>query len=276
MLNERKTENIVRSHFEDYKGSITIEEQSSDDLRIDKLLKSASKKGIGKGRPEFIITFCTNRDFIIVIECKADVSKHESPNRDKYSECAVDGVLLYTSFLAKEFDVLAIAVSGVSLKDCKVSHFLHLKEDRKATRIFGNKLLPPADYLSGYLKSPEKFRQDYSSLLAFAKTLNEKLHHFSILESQRSLLISCILIALDDEAFRSSYDKKSTPQSLADLLTNTVSEKLSEASISRDKLDKLTTQFSFINTDTSLSTKVGLLRELISEIDMNINQSSSS
>ena len=85
-------------------------------------------------------------------------------------------------------------------------------------------------------------------------------------------MISCILIALEDEAFRTSYTKKTTPKSLADFLTKTVSEKLEEANISGKKLENLNIQFGFIKTDTSLSTKDKVLKELIDEIDENINQ----
>jgi len=272
MANERKTEKIVRSHLEKYREIIHIEEQSSEIPKIDKLLKGASKKGNGKGRPEFIVTFNKNKDLLIVVECKADILKHESQTFDKFAEYAVDGVLLYASFLSKEYDVLAIAVSGESAKELKVSHFLHLKGERKAVQIFDDKLLPIQDYLNGYLKSPEKFRQDYNTLLTFTKTLNDKLHTYKILESQRSLLLSCILIALEDDAFRIAYEKKNNPKDLADFLANTVSEKLANANISREKLDNLNIQFGFIKTDTSLTTKEGLLKELIDEIDTNVNQ----
>jgi type I restriction enzyme M protein len=272
MANEKKTERIVYSHFEKSNDIIHIEEQASDIPKIDKSLKSASKKGTGKGRPEFLITYNKNADLLIVIECKAEVTKHESPNRDKFADFAVDGVLLYASYLSKDFDVLAIAVSGETKQQLKISHFLHLKNERKATEIFGDKLLSAQDYLDGYLKSPEKFRQDYNTLLEFTKKLNEKLHTYKILESQRSLLISCILIALEDDAFKTSYIKKTTPKSLADFLTKTVSEKLEEANISGKKLENLNIQFGFIKTDTSLSTKDKVLKELIDEIDENINQ----
>ncbi len=272
MANERKTERIVRSHFEKFNDIIHIEEQASDNAKIDKLLKTASKRGNGKGKPEFIITYNRNSDLIIVIECKAEITKHESLNRDKFSDFAVDGALLYASYLSKDFDVLSIAISGETKQQLKVSHFLHLKNERKATEIFGDKLLSAQDYLDGYLKSPEKFRQDYNTLLEFTKKLNDKLHTYKILESQRSLLISCILIALEDDAFKTSYDKKTTPKSLADFLTKTVSEKLEEANIGGKKLENLSIQFGFIKTDTSLSTKDKVLKELIDEIDENINQ----
>ena len=272
MANERKTERIVRSHFEKFDNIVHIDEQSSDNAKINKLLNTASKKGQGRGRPEFIITYKKNADLIIVIECKAETSKHESINRDRYADFAVDGVLLYSAYLSKDFDVLAIAASGETKENLRISHFLHLKNERKAVEIFADKLLSAQDYLDGYLKSPEKFRQDYNTLLEFTKKLNEKLHTYKILESQRSLLISCILIALEDEAFKTSYAKKTTPKSLAEFLTKTVSEKLEEANISGTRLENLNTQFGFIKTDTSLSTKEKVLKELIDEIDENINQ----
>mgnify|MGYP000897221565 CR=1 FL=1 len=130
MVNERKTEKIARDHFSKFSDDIYIEEQSSDNPKIDKLLKSASKKGGGKGFPEFIISYKTNPDLLIVVECKAKAVKHESKDRDKYSDFAVDGALLYASYLSKGFDVLAIAISGESKGVMKISHFLHLREEK--------------------------------------------------------------------------------------------------------------------------------------------------
>ena len=72
------------------------------------------------GKPEFIITFRKERpDYIIVIECKASRTKHESKTRDGYGEYAVDGVLLYSSFLSKEYDVLSVDVSGEDKNNLK-------------------------------------------------------------------------------------------------------------------------------------------------------------
>lgn len=271
MVNEKKTERIVRSHFEQYKNLIEIEEQASDIPKIDKLLKTASKKGDGKGRPEFLITFKNNPNLLVVVECKANISKHESSGRDKFSDYAVDGVLLYSSYLSKEFDILAIAVSGEDNNHLKISHFLQLKNEKKAIPIFDDKLLPAQDYLNGYLKSPEKFRQDYNALLDFAKQLNEKLHSNKIPERDRALLLSCVLIALENPAFRASYKSHKSPQNLANALVQTVINELESANIGAKKLENLNIQFSFIKTDTSLSTKDKVLRDLIDEIDENIN-----
>ncbi len=270
MPNERKTEIITREHFSKFLDFIDIEEQRSDNPKIDKLLKSASKKGGGKGYPEFIISYKTNPNLLIVIECKADVTKHESKDHDKYSEFAVDGTLLYASYLSRGFDVLAIAVSGETRQSLKVSHFLHLRDEKKAISIFGDKLLSAEDYLNGYLKSPEKFRQDYNSLLDFAKQLNEKLHTHKIPEKDRALLISCIIIALENDAFKKSYGFHNAPKDLADNLVQTVLSELKKANIKDEKLENLSIQFSFIKTDTSLSRKENVLKEIIEEIDENV------
>jgi len=273
MANERITEDIVRKHFNFYPNECTIEEQKSSTPKIDKLLKNASKKGGGKGHPEFIISSIKNNpDFIIVVECKANIAKHQSSTLDKYDEYAVDGALLYASFLSKEYDVLAIGVSGQNLKELKVSHYLYLKGERKPVPIFGNKLLDIESYINSYLKSPEKFRQDYNALLDFSRELNVELHHHKIPEKDRALLISSILIALDDKAFRKAYKEYEKPEELAKFLVDTVSNVLRKANLLEKNLKNLENQFSFIRTDTSLSTKQGVLRNLIDSIDEHINR----
>jgi type I restriction-modification system DNA methylase subunit len=268
--NERKTESLVRKHFDKFIDSIIVEEQSSDNLKIKKLLTTASKSGLGGGYPEFIIQYKNNPDFIIVVECKADITKHESANRDKYSDFAVDGALLYSSYLSKDFDVLVIAVSGETNENKKISHFLQVKGDKKAVEIFSNKLLSAEDYLTGYIKSPEKFRQDYEKLLSFSQELNEKLHGHKIVESDRSLLISCILIALENTAFSKTYKDYTEPKQLAEYLVTTVKNEFEIGNIGDAKLAILTSRFAFIKTDTSLSKKENVLRDIISDINENI------
>ena len=95
-----------------YSNKIIVEEQISNNPRIKKLLQNASKSGPGSGRPEFIIQHKELDDFLIVVECKDDIKKHESKNRDKFKDYAVDGALLYSQYLSKEYDVLSIAISG--------------------------------------------------------------------------------------------------------------------------------------------------------------------
>lgn len=125
LMNERNTENIVREHFHQDQlvktSKVIIEEQKSSIPRINKLLENASKKGNAAGKPEFIISFKDEPNLLLIVECKADIKKHESETRDRYSDYAVDGALLYSSFLSKSFDVISIAISGESKKDMKIT-----------------------------------------------------------------------------------------------------------------------------------------------------------
>ena len=103
MVNERKTERLVRNiltnkgYFED--ENIIIEEQRSDSPLIDKLLLNASKRAERAIQNLSFVQMII--PILIVIECKADIKKHESANLDKYSDFAVDGVCLYSSFYQK-------------------------------------------------------------------------------------------------------------------------------------------------------------------------------
>ncbi len=272
MINERVTENIVRTHLHnDYlfkNGQVIIEEQSSDNIKINKLLSNASKNGNGRGRPEFIIQYNENSNLIIVVECKGEVAKHKTHGGEKYKDYAVDGVLLYSSFLSKEYDVLSIAVSGDD-SNMRISHYLQLKGDQNASAIFNeDKFLSLDDYLQGYSTDEIKFNQDFQEVLKYSKTLNNKLHFLKVKESERSLLISGILIALEDKAFRSSYKLK-TPKHLSVLLVNTISEKLSN--IQSSHIKDIMTSYSFIKTHTILADKMGELTAIIDEIDDKIN-----
>jgi type I restriction-modification system DNA methylase subunit len=268
-MNERKTEQIVRRYFEKF-PDVIVEEQRSDNAKIQKLLATASKAGNGLGQPDFIIQYPHEPGFIIVIECKAEVGKHESLSRNQYKDYAVDGVLLYSAHLAKDYDVLAIAVSGQQPGKLKISHFLQLKGETKPIPTFADTMLPPQDYLEGYIKTPEKFRQDYERLLEFARELNETLQMQKIVESDRGLLLSCILIALENKGFAASYSSYNQPKQLSDYLVATVQNEFENGNIDKGKLDVLRNRFAFISTDTTLSEKKNILREIIDDVDKNV------
>lgn len=269
--NESKTTNLVRRHFEGYESEIKIEEQKSDTPRIQKLLKSASKVGTGQGYPDFIIQFNERPDFIAVIECKPDIQRHESPDHDQYEHYAVDGALLYASHLSAGFDILAIGVSGMTEQSLKVSHFLQLKGDETAEPVFSDYLLTPQDYITGYINDSRKYKSDYESLLSFAKSLNIRLHTNQVSESDRSLLISAMLIALERESFRNAYKSENDPSQLTQMVVNTVKAQLQDSGITRVRLNVLVDKFNFLNHETILQKNEGELREIIEAVDSEIN-----
>ena len=269
--NESKTENIVRSHFAAFGDAVRIEEQSSDVPIIQKALQAASKAGNGMGRPDFLIGLPDEPTLLIVVECKADRQKHQSANLDQYSDYAVDGVLLYASHLAKQFDVLGIAVSGMDERDVKVSHFLHLKNQPSALDAFGDTLLCPTEYVQGYLSNPAKYRQDFESLQRFIHDMNNRLHIHRVSESNRSLLISAILIAMERPTFKNSYLLEHSPAQLASDLVQSVEIQLKRANIGTARLEVLKQHFGFIPTETVLTTRDGVLTEIIRDIDVEVN-----
>ena len=271
MVNERVTENIVRRHFAAFSDSITIEEQGSASSRIRKLLSTASKSGSGPGYPEFVISVRDQPDLLIVVECKFDPLRHQSATLTRYEDYAVDGVLLYASHLAKDFDVLAIAVSGASIETAQISHYLHLKTDLAATEAFGDKLLPVSDYVDGYLKSPGKLRQDYDALLSFTQSLNNRLHVDKISERNRALLVSAVLIALERPSFKNGYAYETDPGSLADMIVRAVNDQMQDAGITGNRLDVLNQKFGFISTETVLVSQPNELADIVREIDLEVN-----
>jgi SAM-dependent methyltransferase len=275
MANERKTENIVRDALRKLgyydNAHCIIEEQSSENTQVAKFLQNASKKGTGIGKPEFIIRSKENPSFIIIIECKASVEKHESKNKDKYADYAVDGALLYASFLSKGYDVLAIGVSGQSSKELKVSHFLLIKGSDAPAKIFDNKILSYQDYHAGYVNSDLKFNEDYKALLAYSKKLNDLLHKNKVKESQRSLLISGILISLGNNAFRKGYKGHRTAKDIANALVETVASELSSSDIPIDKVSTIKHAYSFITNHTTLSKDKEFFIQLIEDVDQHLN-----
>lgn len=266
-LNERITEGIVRDMFRSLgyyqRSDISIEEQSSASPKIDKLLQNASKKGSGKGHPEFIIHTSLENNFICVVECKADITKHQSESLTKYSEYAVDGAKLYADYLSKELDVLYIGVTGQHKTELRVSHYLKLKNEKESKHLFGNELLSFDSYLEQYKK--ERFRADYDNLIKYTKTLNENLHKKKIPENNRAILFSGILIALEDDTFYNTYSSYSDAKRLSDFLVDSVIQKMESANIQKTRVHEMQQAYNFIKSHTALIDE-GYLIELVREI----------
>ena len=233
MVNERITESIVRSHFQNdplFK-TVKLEEQKSHNQHINNLLKNASKSGKGYGYPEFIISFPTgNMNYILVVECKPERKQHESKSKNKPKDFAVDGVLHYAKFLSREFDVVAIAVSGDSKNNLSVSDFL-LRKDKKLKKLNNKELLSIYDYSKIF--DNERFADNLLDVDIIQKAiiLNKQYQNYSITELQRCTMVSAILIGLMDEAFRTSYGVQAEIRQLANFLIGAIERQLEKAKI---------------------------------------------
>ncbi|MFZ1626452.1 MAG: N-6 DNA methylase [Candidatus Moraniibacteriota bacterium] len=216
MKNERLTEGIVRSFFASLGFSqgngILVEEQKSANPHIEKLLKSASKSGNGVGKPEFIVTKNGDNDLVIVVECKVDTKYHISPDLDQYRDYAVDGALLYASHLARDYDVIAIGVSGQSENNLHVSTYLHPKGAASATPLMDENgvsithILPWKRYVACASHDPARSQARHADLMRFSHELHNYMRDYAkITEAQKPLLVSGILLALMDKGFERAY-----------------------------------------------------------------------
>ena len=209
MANETITDDYVRDHFRDDPlfSSIKFERQKSSNKRIAELLKGKSKRGNGgDGRPDFIMSFPSNSNYIIVGECKPSPTKHESSSRNTPVDYAVDGVLHYAKFLKDEFNVLAIAVSGQTEYEMVVSHFYWKKGKDNYSELPDKKLLTISDYLQVF--DDQFFISDfYTRDIAYkARYLNEEFNAYTIPEYKRCTMVSAILLALINCDFKSKYE----------------------------------------------------------------------
>lgn len=116
---EVKTDLWVARQLDDSK--IKYDAQGSDVKEINDALQSASKRGTGNaGYPEYVAVV---KDFVIVIEDKADLTKHRklsntgilSIDQKDIADYAVNGAYFYAKHIAQNSSfhkIFAIGVSG--------------------------------------------------------------------------------------------------------------------------------------------------------------------
>lgn len=254
MLNEHITENIVRNLLRQLgyydNSSCVIEEQKSANSRIQKLLQNASKGGSGVGQPEFIISFKDDTNFLIIIECKSSLSKHESKTRDQYKHYAIDGVLNYSNYLSKDYNVMAIAISGETERELKISNFLQLKGAYVARDITDKQLLDYQSYKTSFQIQSKPLKDD--ELVKKAIEYNELLHKYSVPETERNTLISTILIALQDTVFVESFHKYDKNKDLVSGMLEACSRVLEYNQISDSRKETILHEYRGISHNQTL------------------------
>ena len=287
MVNEAKTEIIVRNILDKYKEDfeeqeennfVIIEEKKSDIPIINKLLKTASKRlGSGAGYPEFIISFPDN-DTLIVIECKANINEHKSKTLDKYSKYAVDGALLYSSYLSKEFNVISIGASGETQKELLIDTFLQVKGEKVARDLNIKKIYDFESYFELLKKDKTKEKFDFHRLMGYSRVLNQNLRdNFEFEDKLKPLVVSGILLALEDKGFCLSYPTKKKPLEIAELIISTIKERLDRDNIKGIKQTTIVNTYGFLKNNTQIINDFDekrnpniSLKDLIKEIEKNV------
>ena len=288
ILNERITENIVRNHFNtdllmNSDEIITIKEQKDD--KYHHLFQNASKNKKGnKGYPEFILSFKKYPNFIIIVECKSDVSKHQSKNRDSPVDYAVDGILHYMNSaikVNKNLDILGIAVSGINQSELKVSNFLY--KNGKLKELKDKKLLSFNSYFKLY--DLDAFSMDLQNLKIIKKAIeyNNLLEKYSIPSTERATFVSAILLALHSKGFRDGYKNYSSVKELTDYIIQSCKNYLKENNrIDEERRESILREYKTIknhritnsevlqNKDTKKTEPNSLVKDFIDDIKKNI------
>lgn len=255
MVNERNTENLVRNMLRN-KGyydnpNVVIEEQKSQNNRIQAALKNASKQGYGVGKPEFIITFKDKPEDLVIIECKASPLYHESKEKNHPKDYAVDGALSYAKHLKSKFNVTAIGVSGETEREKRISSFLWLKDAYSFIPIQEKVFLSPSELSNIVHLQNNPITED--ELIQKAIKYNEELHSYSIPEVERCTFISSILVALQDEAFLRSYIAYTNNQDLVKAIYFACERVLIANGLDSDKTEIILSEYSKFSLNKTLT-----------------------
>ena len=279
MSNERVTEDMVDGILRD-KGfyddgeAVVVEKQQSATVAIRKALAKASKSGKGgAGYPEFIVTTRAAPDIVIVVECKAAVSKHESKRRDKPADYAVDGVLHYARSLSPKYTVIAIAASGDEAGSRWSSFLIPQGESdfRPLVAPTGAKidgLVPIEDMIRAASFDPVVHKKRERDLIQFSAEMHVFMRDEAELEEkEKPLVVAGSLIALGNKVFAQTYQLHSA-QELPGYWMQAIKEEISKAELPVSKIDNMTQPFTNIEVHPELRKPTkgypqGLLAEIV-------------
>ena len=253
-------------------ANIKLDAQGSSIVEIDNALKTASKRGTGNvGFPEYVGAV---KDYLIIIEDKADIAKHIKLN-DKNLICtqtasvtdyAVNGALFYAKHLIKNTSykkALAFGVSGDEKKH-KISplyvdeteYYRELPEVQSF--ISFNEHNIDEYYTREVLKENTDDEKETAEILKEAAVLHEDLRNYgNLLDTEKPLIVSSILLALREIEFKNfSIDELTgdTVKTDGQKIYDAINSNLKRANVSPEvKKDKILSQFAFIKDTVKLN-----------------------
>lgn len=267
---EPQTDMWVRDLLKE--ADIDLTYQGSDIKEINDALKTASKAQTGKqGYPEFCGTV---KDFLLVIEDKADLSKHEykddkgliAQDTKSVKDYAMNGVLHYGLHLAKNTTyrkILAIAVSGNQKRHRITPIFI---DERGGWEIFADvetfisfsEANIDEYYLRQILREKTDIEKETSAIIKDAENLHEDLRNYgSIKDTDKPLIVSGIMLALREIEYNNfSIDSlNGDPVSTDGMkIYEAIKSNLNRANVTPDtKRDKLLSQFAVIKDTTRIN-----------------------
>jgi len=267
-------DSLLRSNgYYDDGDAVVVEKQQSVIAAIRTALAKASKSGKGgAGYPEFIVTAPATPDMVVVIECKGDVGRHESKDRDKPVDFAVDGVLHYARALAPKYTVIAVAASGDS-KSSRWSNFLLPRgatEPKDLIAPTGAKIsgiVPMEDMIRAASFDPAVHELREQDLIQFSNEMHIFMRDEAELEEkEKPLVVAGSLIALSNDVFAKTYDAYPAEE-LPAFWMQTIKDEVAKAQLPVAKVENMTQPFTNVEVHPELrKATVGYPKGLLSEI----------
>lgn len=251
---------------------IELEPQGSTIKEIHEALKSASKSGTGKvGFPEFVGVI---RDFILVIENKANIAKHVklsdkrliSTDIKDIKDYAINGALFYARHLAEKTTykkVIAFGVSGDKKKHRITPIYVDETEtyrellDVESFITFNHDNIDEY-YIREILKEETNQEKELAEILKDAAKLHEDLRNYGgVEETHKPLIVSGILLALREAEFENFSINNLVGDSVitdGQKIYNAIYVNLQRSNVSPEvKKDKILNQFTVIKDSQQLN-----------------------
>ena len=253
-------------------AEIPFDAQGSEIKEINEALKTASKNGTGNvGFPEYI---CVVKDYLLVIEDKASLSKHiklDSKNQistevNAVRDYAVNGALFYAKHLAKYTTYKKIFAFGVSgdEKKHKISPLyvdeteFHRELPEVQSFISFNEDNIDEYYTREVLKEDTDTEKETAEILKDAAALHEDLRNYgNLLDTEKPLIVSGIMLALRETEFKNFSISDLTGDAIktdGQKIYDAIDSNLKRANVSPAvKKDKILGQFAFIKDTVKLN-----------------------
>ncbi|MBZ7935880.1 N-6 DNA methylase [Campylobacter sp. B0100352/1] len=283
---EAQTDLFVYKLLEE--AGINLTYQGSDIKELNEALKNASKKGTNKqGYPEYCGVV---KDFVIVIENKADINKHIkrdeknliSQDQKDIENYALNGVLWYAKqIIANQTSykkIFAIAVSGDSKRHRITPMFIDngafIREplgDIETFTLFNEKSIEDY-YKREVLKEESSKQKKKEEIEKIAAVLHEDLRNYGALDDRnKPLVVAGILLALDEMKTKNltlDYLNNDDIDTDGFKIYELIKSNLKRSNLAPEvKLDKVLAQFSIIK-DTK---KINEICEIVDKKGLKIN-----
>lgn len=253
-------------------AEIELDAQGSEIKEINEALKTASKKGNGNvGFPEYIGVV---KDYLLVIEDKASLSKHIKLN-DKnlislevsaVKDYAVNGALFYANHLAKHTSykkIIAFGIAGDPKKHKITPIYVDETELYRELPQVESFISFNADNIDEYyvrevLKENTEQEKETEEILKDAAKLHEDLRNYGNLkDTDKPLIVSGILLALRESEFNSFSINNLTGDEIktdGQKIYDAINSNLQRSKVAPEvKKDKLLSQFAIIKDTVKLN-----------------------